>query len=56
MKIGDKVKCLTSIFLCPYYGDIGVIKEIRENEILIVDFPKLNKTIYMRNYEVEVIE
>lgn len=56
MKIGDKVRCLTSIFFRPAYGEIGVIEEIKEKNILLVNFPSLNISIYMRDFEVEVVE
>ena len=55
MKIGDKVKCLTSIFIIPSKEAVGYILDIAENSIL-VKFPNEEKCLWMKDYEIEVIE
>lgn len=55
MKIGDKVKCLTSAFIIPSKGDIGEVIGMEEIWAAI-HFPKYKKYIWLQQSEVEVVE
>lgn len=55
MKIGNKVRCLTSVFVVPPYGAIGKVTNITKS-CVAVDFPEWEKCIWLYKNEVEVIE
>ena len=55
MKIGNKVRCLTSVFVIPPHGAIGIVTNIIKN-CIEVDFPEWKKCIWLYKNEVEVIE
>lgn len=55
MKIGDRVKCLTSVFIIPPYGGIGEIVDITRSCVSVY-FLEYKKRIWLYKNEVEVVE